>query len=238
MGRKTSQVDIVRAMGTVGFIGVLLTIISDFILIGRPSNAYTFLKLGTQSMADMSQWRITVGAFLGIIVLPFQILGLMPLYHGLKPAGRILPLIVVITTAHTLIMGIAFHISYAFIGSGWKLYYNADLGNIITTEIVTRFDFYWKLLVIIMFVELLFSSIIYVVIIMKGSTIYPKWMALLNPLCVLIILFPFVFILPAPIGGFIAPAYLNITTLVFFGFTTVFWKLKTNSYDIKIKDLR
>ena len=224
MGNKKSKADIVLAMGLIGITGVLLTIISDFILIGRPSSAYSFLKLSTESMADIAQWRITVGAFLGVIILPFQTLGLIPLYHGLKPAGRIMPLIVVITIAHALIIGVAFHISYAFIGTGWKLYYEADFGNKVASEIVTRFDFYWKILVIIMLLELLFSSIIYVVIIMKGSTLYPKWMAILNPLCVSIFLFPFVFILPSPIGGFIAPAYLNITTLVFYGFTTSLWK--------------
>ena len=224
MVKEKSQIDIIRAMGLVGFISILLTIISDFILIGRPSSAYSFLKLGTESMADIAQWRITAGAFLGVIVLPFQTLGLIPLYHGLKPSGRVMPLIMVITTAHALIMGVAFHISYAFIGSGWKQYYEADFGNKITSESLLRFEFYWKLLVIIMLAELLFSSIIYVAIIIRGRTLYPKWMALLNPLCVMIFLFPFVFMLPAPIGGFIAPAYLNITTLVFFAFTTSLWK--------------
>jgi len=228
MEKKTSKADIVLALGLTGIIGVILTIISDFILIGRPNSAYSFLKLGTESMADIAQWRITAGAFIGIVVLPFQIAGLISVYYALKPSGRIMPLIVAIVNAHALIMAVAFHISYAFIGSGWKLYYETGPGNKITYEIVKRFDFYWKIIIIIMLTELLFSSIIYVLLIMTGNTLYPKWMAILNPLCVLIFMFPFIFTLPAPVGGFIAPAYFNISTMVFLSFSTavIYKKLK------------
>ena len=227
--QKTSKANIVLALGLVGIIGVLLTIVSDFILIGRPNSASTFLKLGTESMADIAQWRITLGAFIGIVVLPFQIAGLISVYHGLRPSGRVMPIIVVITNAHALIMGVAFHISYAFIGSGWKLYYESGPGNKITTEIVARFDFYWKIIVIIMFTELLFSSIIYILLIFKGHTLYPKWMASLNPLCILLFIFPIIYILPAPFGGFIAPACFNITTMMFFIISTavIYKKLKS-----------
>ena len=230
MENKTSKADIVLALGVTGIIGVLLTILSDLILLGRPNSAYSFLILGTESMADLAQWRITAGTFIGVIALPFQIAGLISVYYGLKPSGRVMPLMVVITNAHAIIMGVAFHMSYAFIGSGWKLYYEMGPGNKITSEIVKRFDSYWKIIVIIMLTELLFSSIIYVFLIMKGNSLYPKWMAILNPLCVLICLFPVLLSLPAPIGGFIAPAYLNITTMVFLSFSTavIYKKLKNN----------
>lgn len=228
MRKKASEADIVLTLGLVGILGVLLTIISDLILIGKPISAYSFLKLGTESMADISQWRITVGAFIGVIVLPFQILGLIPVYYGLKPSGRVLPIIVVITNAHALIMGVAFHISYAFIGSQWKVYYETGLG--ITSDIIKRFDFYWKLIIIIVLIELLFSSIIYVLAIMSGRSLYPKSMAILNPLSVLILVFPIIFILPAPIGGFLASAYVNISTMVFFSISTfvIYKRLKVD----------
>lgn len=220
MEKKTSKANIVLTLGIVGILGVLLTIVSDFILIGKPNSAYSFLKLGTESMANIAQWRITLGAFLGVVVLPFQIAGLISVYHGLKPAGRIIPIVVVITNAHALIMGVAFHISYAFIGSGWKIYYETGPGNKITSQMVERFDLYWKTIVIIMFTELLFSSVIYILLILKGNTLYPKWMALLNPLCIMFFIFPLIFIIPAPFGGFITPAYFNIITMVFFVFST------------------
>jgi len=223
MKKKTSKIDIILVLSVLGIIGVLITIISDLILLGRPINAFSFFKLGmgTENMAYVAQWRITLGSFLGVFVLPFQITGLMSVYQGLKTSGKVLPIVVVITNIHALIMGVAFHISYAFIGSGWKLHYEMGAVNKVSSELVNQFAFYWKVLVIIMATEVLFSSLIYVFLILKGKTLYPKWMALLNPLCVLLFLFPIIYICPAPVGGFIAPAYMNLSTMVFFVFSTV-----------------
>lgn len=228
MGKKTSKEDIVLILGLAGIIAALFTSVSDLILLGRSDNAYSFFKLGTESMADIAQWRINAGVFLGVIMLPFQIAGLIPVYIGLKPSGRVMPLIVVIANAHTLIMGVAFHISYAFIGSGWKLHYATEPGNKILSEIIKRFDFYWKVIIIIMLTEVLFSSIIYISTIMTGKTFYPKWMALFNPLCVVLFMYPIILSIPAPIGGFVAPAYLNISTMVFLSISTavIYKKLK------------
>jgi hypothetical protein len=81
-------------------------------------------------MWDIPIHRITVGAFVGIVVLPFQLLGLVPVCYALKSAGKVLSNVTIITYAHALLMGVAFHISYAFIGSGWKLNHRPDATQI------------------------------------------------------------------------------------------------------------
>jgi hypothetical protein len=217
--QKTAK--FVLIMGLIGITGVLLTVISDFILIGRPSSSNAFFKLGTESMADLSQWRITVGAFLGIIVIPIQIVGLATIFYGLKSAGKIKAIIIVLTTAHTLMMAVAFHTSYAFIASGWNLYYELGTRDLIAEKMINRFGYYWKIIIIIMSVELIFSSAYFVFLILRGNTLYPKWMALFSPFCVLLYMYPVVLIAPKPIGGFIAPAFLNLATLVFFILSTI-----------------
>ncbi len=219
MEKKTSKANIVLILSFLGMASVFVTIISDFILIGKPSAGSSFFMLGTESMWDIAPWRITAGAFIGVVVLPFQLLGLIPLYFALKSAGRVLPLMAMIANAHTLLMGVAFHISYAYIGSGWRLYHENDLQNKITLEMVDQFDFYWFLLVVIMLIELIFSSTIYTIIVLKGKSLFPKWMAVFNPICIVLFTFPIVFLLPSPIGGYIAPAYLNISTMIFFVIT-------------------
>jgi hypothetical protein len=172
--------------------------------------------LGTESMWDIAPWRITAGAFIGVVVLPFQILGLIPVYFALKPAGRVLPVMAVIVNAHTLLMGVAFHISYAYIGSGWILHHQDEVTNVVTSDMVDKFASYWMILAVIMFLELLFSSTIYTIVVLKGKSLFPKWMAIFSPLSIVIFTFPLVFLLPYPIGGYIAPAYLNISTMIFF----------------------
>lgn len=220
MKRASRVSKISLTCGLVGIIAVLLTIISDFILIGRPNSTYSFLKLGTESLNGLSPQRIFFGTFLGIIALPLQIAGLLPVYYGLKPAGKIGPLIVVLFAGHAVVVASAFHISYAFIASGWKLYHTIDSGNIAASEMLKSFDLYWKTTIIIMAVDLIFSSIFYILLIINKNTLYPKWMSLFNP--AFILLYTFIMILPIsnPIGGFVAPAFLNISTLIFFTFST------------------
>lgn len=213
---ETKEFKIVLRMGLIGIMAVILTIISDFILIGRSNSAIDFLKLGTESMAGLSQWRITVGTFLGVIAIPFQIAGLATVYYALKPAGKFKALTVVISTAHALMLAVGFHIAYAYIASGWKLYYETGASDLIVAEMMKMFDNYWLITLIIMGIEAIFSSLLYIIAIMKYETLYPKWMAFLNPVCILICVFVVMLVLPYPIGGFIAPAFLNISTLIFF----------------------
>lgn len=218
--KKSSYNKKVLYFGIVGIVGVFLTIISDFLLIGRPNSAYSFLWLGTESMADISQWRITAGALFGVFVLPFQLAGLIPMYYGIKPSGKVLPFAVLIICAHAITMGVAFHVSYAYIGSGWKLYYEIGIGDKIVEALMNRYEFYWKIIIFIMFAELFSSSAIFAFLILRGKTLYPKWMSIFNPFFVLIILFPIIFSLPHPVGGYIAPAFFNIATLAFFCIST------------------
>lgn len=221
MKEKTRTATIVLSLGLAGILGVLLTLLSDFILIGRPASSYSFFQLGTESMTHLSQWRITVGTFLGIFVIPLQLAGLGTIYYGLKPAGKIRSLTVVLTTAHTLIMAVAFHISYAFIASGWKLYYELGPGDVIAEKMLNMFDFYWRLIIIIMAVELVFSSIYFIIIILRKNTFYPKWMALFNPMCTLLYTYILIVFIPHPVGGFVAPAFLNLSTLGFLILSTI-----------------
>lgn len=228
MKRTSKMAKISLVCGLVGIIAVILTITCDFVLIGRPNSTYSFLKLGTESMHGLSQWRIFLGTFLGIIVLPLQIAGLIPVYYGLRSAGKIKSLIAVIIIGHAAVIASAFHISYAFIASGWKLYHTIGSENIAALEMISSFDLYWKTTIIIMAVDIILSSILYILLIMSKNTLYPKWMALLNPASIFLYTFIMILPIPNPIGGFVAPAFLNLSTLVFFTFSTfiIYIKLK------------
>ncbi|HKL99486.1 MAG TPA: DUF6796 family protein [Mobilitalea sp.] len=215
MEKKTRVARIVQIFGIIGIMGVLTTIISDIILLGRPSSAAEFFHNATKCMADISHGRITAGTFIGVIALPFQVLGLAPLYYGLKSSGKVLPLIVVLIDAHALLMGVAFHMSYTFMGRGWKFYQESGLDQNIISDLLHRFDDYWGLLILIIATELICGTIIYIIIILKRTSSFPKWMALVNPLVVMSLVLPLIYILPSPIGGYIGPTVLNLSTLIY-----------------------
>lgn len=220
MSKYPDKERLILICGWVGIIGVLLTIASDFILLGRAVNARTFFRLGTESMAGLAQWRITVGTFLGVLALPLQIAGLIPVYYGLKPAGKLTSYGFSIITAHALIIGVAFHASYAYIGSTWNVYYKSGLENPALLMILKKFNYFWKLIIFIMLGEILFASILFAFAVLKKKTLYPKWMFLVNPIFVFALMYPVILVIPAPAGGFAGPAYLNISTLMFMALST------------------
>lgn len=215
MEHDTGNPKLIRKLGLIGIISVLITIISDIILLGKPSPAYDFLIYGTETMWDISTLRITVGALVGTVALPFQLLGLVPVYYALKSTKKTLAAIAIVSYALALLMSVAFHFSYAFSGSAWKLNHRPDATQI-TAKLMQQYDLYWTILLVIMATELLLCSVIYSVVVAKGKTIYPRWMAIFSPASVVAFTLPFVFLIPYPIGGYIAPTCLNMSTLLFF----------------------
>lgn len=199
----------------ISILAIILTIVSDFILIGKPNSSYSFFKLGTESMALIPMWRITLGTFLGIIVIPFQGLGLIAVYYSLRNGGKIKALITVLTIFHASCMAVAFHMSYAYIAGGWHLLYQAGRQSFYILEMINRFDYYWTLLLVLIGIEISVSSGIFSWMIIKKETLYPRWMAIFNPGFTLIYTYLIIFLMPYPIGGYLAPAFLNISTLIF-----------------------
>lgn len=218
--KQTKNVKIILILGFTGIIGAIITGISDVILLGRPVSAHSFFVLGTESMADIVDWRITAGVFIGVFTLPFQILGLSSIYYSIKNSGKVLKSIILSSFAHAMFLSVAFHMGYAFIASGWKLYHRLGPGNAIAVEIRDRFILYWTILLSIMMTEILIGSILYVSIILRKKTMYPNWMVLFNPIFIFAVIFLLIIIIPAPLGGYIAPAYLNISMLAFFVIST------------------
>lgn len=206
--------------GIVGITAVLFTIISDLILLGRPDSGLSFFLSPTECMIDIPGWRITAGTFLGVFMLPFQISGLVPVYLGLKPGGKAAPIMAGIAGAHGLIMGTAFHTAYAFMAGGWKLYHSAGREGVSITAAIGDFEFYWKLIIVLMAIDLILFSVIYVFSVLGGRSVYPGWMAVFNPAVIMAVMFPILLLLPAPVGGFIAPVVLNLSTLIFFSVTS------------------
>ncbi|MHB1485248.1 MAG: DUF6796 family protein [Saccharofermentanales bacterium] len=222
---------IILIIGIAGIAGAVVTGISDMILLGRPVSALLFFKLGTESMAEIENWRITAGVFIGVITLPFQLLGLSSVFYGIrKNALKVSGIIMLAVFAHALFLSVAFHMGYAFIASGWKLYYQLGASNPIAAEIRDRFDTYWVILLAIMFTEILIGSVIFIFKIMRNKSLYPKWMALFNPISVFGIIFLLIILIPAPLGGFIAPAYLNLSMLAFISLSTfiIYNRLKSD----------
>lgn len=222
MEDSTNRTRTVYISGLVGIISVIFTIISDLILLGRRESGYSFFLMPTECMTWIPSWRITLGTFLGVFMLPFQIAGLVPMYIGLRPSGKAVPAVTGLAGAHGLIMGVAFHTTYAFLAGGWKLYHSANGGLSAGEEgagpsaLMDDFQFYWRLIIVIMAIDLILLSILYIITVLKGRTLFPKWMAALNPAAIMTVIVLIMLAAPVPVGGYAAPTMLNLSALIFF----------------------
>lgn len=203
--------------GIIGIIAIIITIISDFFLIGVANSSYSFFKLGTESMANIPKWRITLGTFLGIISIPFQGLGLVPLYYSFKNGEKRKAIVMISLLTHASFLAVGFHISYAFIAGGWNLFYKIGKTNEFAIELMKRFDYLWRISLLIMGIEFIIASLIFVFSVLNTKTLYPRWMAICNPVFILIFTFLIIYPIPYPLGGYLAPAMLNISSLIFMG---------------------
>lgn len=205
----------VKTLGFIGIIAVCVTVVSDVILLGQPTGGYAYFMNPTACMAVIPPWRIMAGVLIGILMLPFQLAGLAPVYYAMQPAGRRKQLLALIPAAHALMLGIAFHMAHAFIAEGWRLSYSFSPANAAVDAMAKGFDLYWFLLLALMLAEMLLCSGVLAVSVWMGRTRFPKWVAVCNPLCVLGVVFLVLLALPAPVGGYVAPTIMNTTSLIY-----------------------
>lgn len=222
MTKKQIKSNKILILGLIGIFATIITAISDVFLLGRPTDAREFFMLNTKIMVYLETWRISLGTIMGIISLPFQALGLVLLYDGIREANKYVRYLIVILIGHGLTMGIAFHTSYAFIGNALKLQNSIGADNTYYVELINKFNFYWNFIIAFIAIEVLISSIFYIISVLNKKTIYPKWMAMLNPIGVLILVYLFLIVLPKPFGGYIAPAYFHIGIMFFYTILIIF----------------
>jgi hypothetical protein len=207
--------------GVLGLLAAILVGAGEFLLHfdaqGRfaEGGAYEFMR-------GINENRTTIGHFLGVLSAPLYIIGFWHLMKMLEPANIPASRIAFVVMSYGIIIG------SVWIGS------RAGISAIVnSTLIVDPISFislyelrYENLLQVTRLATLVFS-IIFIWLVLTGRSHYPRWMALLNPIC--LILVSFVIWLVAPgIGIYLMPIALNVAFSLLFMFSTY--------YSIKAKE--
>ena len=138
--------------------------------------------------------NLTIGHFLAIIGLPFYFAGYIHIYRMLKSGNEALARTV-------LAIGfIAFAVGGIWIGS------RASIGNIVHLKDTMEATTYQNLLdhytshmeVLVQALRLVIAtlSVVFAIAILKNGTYYKKWMAIFNPIVILILLVVIAKLLP------------------------------------------
>ena len=198
---------IVMTTGLVGLLGALLTGTGEFILhfdpLVRFATEYEFFT-------GISDRRSTLGHFIGVLGAPLYLIGCWHIQLMLRPANPRWSMIVFFIAAYGFVVGVV------WIGS------RASISALINTPVapdvmhlISLYDSRYEALLQIIRISVLMLSVIYVWLSLTGRSHYPKWMALLNPILLIVASFV-VYALSPGIGKYLMPIALNVAFSVFF----------------------
>ncbi len=217
----TKQIYISGLLGLIGAIGVGL---GEFLLhysphgIGYDGNNFEFFN-------QISLDRLTLGHFIAVSFTPFYIAGYYHLYLIFKENNPN------IAKAIFALGVIAFMIGGMWISSraqlGYLVHKIAEFPN--DTALQSLIDVYKdhaEILVKSLRVWVAAISVLFVIPIVKSQTIYPKWMAIFNPLAILLSVLAIFTIIPE-VGYFIGPIAMNIVHFIIFGLSLLIIKINS-----------
>ena len=227
-----------QLFGLLAVAGSLLYAVGDVLLLApkvgavRPSVApdifapYAGLQRRAHlfaTLASMPQRRLVWGALLGVFAAPLVLAGLWVIYRGLEPAGPWLALPPVLLMAYgTAVLGPFLHGAFLFIGDGARtLSVIAETERPTLAALLAR----WRRIALAGFLMLFTIGLIAVgwmsAAILSGRTLFPLWMAAVNPVTLFIGWMLLRRELPPAVRGATEGAGLNIANGLYFLLATV-----------------
>ncbi len=208
---------IIILTGVTGLVGAILTGAGEFILhfdaLARFGPEFEFFT-------GISTERTTLGHFVGVLGAPLYLVGCWHIYLMLRPASQAWALSAFLITAY------GFAIGAVWIGS------RASISALINSTgspdielLIGLYDFRYETLLQIIRVAVLVLSIVYIWLVLTGRSHYPKWMALLNPILLIVASFT-VYAIAPNLGKYLMPIALNVAFFIFFTASIVIAKKK------------
>ena len=224
--------------GLVSILGAVIITISDLLLAAQPISGAESAALSPGRLIEIEQWRIPVGAFLGGSAVPLMLVGVGQVFQGLKKAGKWWSWPSVLFHGHTLVLIGAYHASFAYISTIMR--WAVENPNVDLTSLIALFESYREIFFYIIMIDLIIGCSWFMFAVFTNKTEYPRWFGFFNIAYITgiwLITTPF---LPAPIGGFLYPIYINAASIIFFTLSTIIlyykkeWFVKSEPQNNKI----
>lgn len=212
---RTQQQQLVIGVAWLAAGGALLACVGEHLMMYSPHEGYG-LAAGHQHLGYASVAQSHLGYFLGVLSVPIYILGYWHVAQALLPAG------LGVSRAVHLIGGYSFAVANVWLGSrAWlaamvraRATASGPTAEVLD-ELLRELDGLSEPLVWILRTTILAVSGIYLVAVARGWSDYPRWMALVNPITLLGLVFASYFLVPS-VGHVLAPAAMNVSHLIFF----------------------
>lgn len=166
-------------------------------------------------MGGVSDFRLILGSMLGALAVVFYCIGFLQFYFAIQAEKKTMKTIIYLLMCSAMVFGGVFHCYFYAMGMSSKLGLDA-----FTDNLFHYMHFYFFVFLALM----LAATIMFIVLILKGKTVYPKWMVFLLPMVLFFLSEP-AKSLPQPLLIVISGGWFNVMYLPFFILSP--WYLRT-----------
>ncbi len=217
-------------LGLLALLGAFLYAIGDVLLLAGKASLDDYPKLkpyakllsDAEKMVVLSPERMMWGALLGVFSTPLVLLGFWQVYQGLGGGNDWLVLATFGLFGIASVIGAFVHGSFYYMGEYVQALNKVDEhSQVIVTDMLTR---HRKVMIITygpLLVFIIIASVLFSIAVASGKTMFPAWMAAINPVTMTIAWMLIKRILPQFVRDWTEGAGFNIAYLAFFAFTTI-----------------
>jgi len=223
-----------KTTGALALLGAFFYTIGDVLLLASKVSLEDYPRLkpfakllsDSEKMVALSPNRMMWGALIGVFSTPLMLVGFWQVYHGLSGANAWAVGSAVGMFGIATVIGAFVHGSFFYMGE----YVHAlnDVNDDSQSVIVKMIERHRKILVITyapLLILIVIASVTFSVLVWSGKTLFPVWMAAINPVTLTIAWMLVKRILPQFVRDWTEGAGFNIAYLAFFACTTVtLWK--------------
>jgi hypothetical protein len=195
--------------GVIGLCAAVLVGIGEALLhysdVWMQGEAYAFMRFIPRS-------HLVWGHFIATLSAPFYLFGYWHVYQMLNPSKSegVLKKGICFVAAYGFIMGACWIASRAMIGSVVQ-----QAPSEIVQALIGSYQFFMdSLLKVIQLTTFLFSAV-FIYLVLRGKTFYPKWAAVFSPILWVGVCFLIFSVMP-DVGRYLMPIAMNVAHVLFF----------------------
>lgn len=216
--------NILRLTGIVGIVASILLCIGAELMFYYPNIEPGFSNLinSMTSPANVPHWRLVIGHYLVILSFPIAIYSVLHIYLALKPGGQLLTILLVMVELATGTIGTVYNGTIPLFGTAEKVKNTLpESVQPALVQMLADFQDFQNGLQTVFLSGMVIWSLIFIILVLPGKTLYPRWMALFNPVLLGITLVMILSIMPQKIAEYLAPAFFFGSNLIFYTASTI-----------------
>ncbi len=193
--------------GVIGLVAAVLVGLGEFLL--NFDNLARYSEVNYDFMLGTSESSFNRGHFIGVLAAPLYLVGCWHIYLMLKPAHKQWALAAFFISAYGFVVGAVWIGSRASIGT---------LANQPDSEqvrmLIELYQLRYETLLSVIRLTTLALSLIFIGLVLTGKSLYPRWVAIFNPIVLILASFVLFTIFPE-VGKYPLPIALNVSFFIF-----------------------